>query len=86
MIEVYLYGRLRKYGHPTKTALPCVVFVPGRKKGSSISDLMQYLHIPSHEVVNVFRNGKPVPNCHAETLSDSDRLGLFSDDTVLASA
>ena len=86
MIEVYLYGKLRRYGHPTKTSVPCVVLVPGRKSGSSVKDVLSYLRIPSHEVTNVVRNGKPVPNCAGETLSDSDRLGLFSDDIVLTSA
>lgn len=86
MIEVYLYGKLRRYGHPTKTKAPCVVLVPGRKSGSSVKDVLSYLRIPSHEVMNVFRNGKPVPNCVAETLSDSDTLGLFSDDMAMTSA
>ncbi|MCL5075481.1 MAG: MoaD/ThiS family protein [Chloroflexi bacterium] len=82
MIEVHLYGKMRRYGQEKEISHPSVVRL--EIKGEHyVDEVLQALGIPPKEPRNVFINGRYKPEWHSEVIRDGDRLGLFGSDMAL---
>ena len=77
MIEVYLYGRLRRHGLTGDAREPCVVRAEPAGEQRTAGDLVEALGISSAEVGSVFRDGKWQRDGLAAPISGARRLGLF---------
>lgn len=81
MIQVHLYGRLRRFSEdrsPTSASIAEIRWDPG----DAVRSIVDRLGIPLEELgSNLFLNGR---YADLETLvQDGDRLGLFPDDMQL---
>ena len=78
MIEVHLYGKLRRFTGNTDPSSDSVIHVPV-DNGDSIEDIARKIGIPFQETGrNIFLNGEYSPL--RRKISDGDRLGIFPDD------
>ena len=77
MIEVHLYGRLRRYGPAGDTRLACVVRVEPGAGQQTVGSLVEALGIPGREVGSVFRDGRWAREGPDASLEGVARLGLF---------
>jgi hypothetical protein len=57
MIEIHLYGGLRRYGPPVKPGRSCVLTVEAGR-GETVSSLLAGAGIPKDEVNHIFMNSK----------------------------
>jgi len=81
MVEVHLYGKLRRFAADRDPTSASVAKVPCRA-GDTVSDIVDRLGIPHAELgSNKFLNGRYADMSTA--VHDSDRLGLFPDDMQL---
>ena len=81
MIEVHLYGKLRRFTDNQNPSQDSIVNVPV-KDGSSIEDIVRGIGIPLEELgSNIFVNGEY--SALTRKVSDGDRLGIFPDDMQL---
>ena len=77
MIEVYLYGKLRRFTDNLDPSRDSVTHVNGRK-GDSIADITRRIGIPDNEIGPIiFLNGRYSPL--SRKVNDGDRLGIFPD-------
>ena len=81
MIEVHLYGKLRRFSENQGPRRESIVHVPV-EEGDTIMDIIERIGIPINEIGrNVFLNGE---YSHINRMvRDGDRLGLFPDDMQL---
>jgi hypothetical protein len=78
MIEVYLYGKLRRFTDNLDPSCDSVTYVE-TKRGDSIADIIRRIGITDDEIgPNIFLNGRYSPQ--SEKVNDGDRLGIFPDD------
>ena len=77
MIEVHLYGSLRRFGPGGSVAQDCVVKVEAEGDQLSVGDLAAKLGIPLEEVASVFCDGKWQIEGVATPLRKTTRLGIF---------
>jgi len=78
MIEVHLYGKLRRFADDPHPSVDSVRYIPA-SNGGSIKDIIEGMGIPFEEVgTNIFLNGEYSPL--SRRVSDGDRLGIFPDD------
>jgi len=77
MIEVHLYGKLRRFTNNQDPTRDSIRYVPVRE-GDNIREIIKRIGIPPEEVgKNMFLNGE---YSHLGRLvKDGDRLGLFPD-------
>jgi molybdopterin converting factor small subunit len=81
MIEVHLYGKLRRFTDNLDPARDSIVHVPV-KKGDTIEDIVRRIGIPFEELgSNIFLNGEY--SALERKVKDSDRLGVFPDNMQL---
>ncbi len=81
MIEVHLYGKLRRFTDNPDPSRDSIVNVPV-KNGDSIETIAQRIGIPLEELgSNIFLNGEY--SALERKVSDGDRLGIFPDDMKL---
>jgi len=81
MIEVHLYGKLRRFSDSQDATRASVVSVEWRH-GDCVRDIVDRLGIPHDELgSNKFLNGR-YADLHS-SIQDGDRLGLFPDDMQL---
>jgi len=81
MIEVHLYGKLRRFAADEDPTSASVAEVPWQT-GDTVSDVVDRLGIPHIELgSNKFLNGRYADMTTA--VHDGDRLGLFPDDMQL---
>jgi len=81
VIEVHLYGKLRRFTDNQDPARDSIVNVPV-KNGDSIETIAQRIGIPLEEMgSNIFLNGEY--SALERKMSDGDRLGIFPDDMKL---
>lgn len=81
MIEVHLYGKLRRFSESRDPRRESMVHVPV-EEGDTIGDVIGRIGIPMDEIGrNVFLNGEY--SLLSRPVSDDDRLGLFPDDMQL---
>ena len=82
MIEIHLYGKLRKYAEQKSPLLESIVLVDVRED-DSILDTVTRLGIPLNELSStIFLNGE-YSSLHRK-VKDKDRLGLFPDNMINA--
>jgi hypothetical protein len=80
MIEVHLYGKLRKYAEQKSPLKESVVYIDAFED-DSIQNIVIRLGIPLIELSStIFLNGE-YSSLHRR-VKDKDRLGLFSDDMI----
>jgi len=81
MIEVHLYGKLRRFSDNADPKLQSVAPVQWQL-GDTVGRIIDRLGIPIDEIgSNIFLNGR-YANLESP-VEDSDRLGLFPDDMQL---
>ena len=81
MIEVYLYGKLRRFTDNLDPSRDSIASVPVKNE-DSIETIAQRIGIPLEEVgTNIFLNGEY--SALSRKVSDGDRLGVFPDDMKL---
>jgi len=81
MIEVHLFGKLRRFSDSPDPSGESVVNVPVQK-GDTIADVASHIGIPLEEIgPNIFLNGEY--SALERKVADGDRLGLFPDNMAL---
>jgi molybdopterin converting factor small subunit len=81
MVEVHLYGKLRRFTDNLDPARDSIVRVPA-KKGDTIEDIVKHIGIPFEELgSNIFLNGEY--SALERKVKDGDRLGIFPDNMQL---
>ena len=81
MLEVYLYGKLRRFTDNQDPTRDSIVYVPV-KDGDTIEDITQRIGIPPEELgSNIFLNGEY--SALERRVTDGSRLGIFPDDMKL---
>lgn len=81
MIEVHLYGKLRRFTDNPDPSRDSIANV-SVKNGDSIETIAQRIGIPFEEMgTNIFLNGEY--SALERKVSDGDRLGIFPDDMKL---
>jgi hypothetical protein len=79
-MEVYLYGRLRRFAANKEVAGESVVKVSA-VDGDTIESVLRRIGIELAEASNLFLNGEA--SLPSRRVSDSDRLGVFPRDMAL---
>lgn len=81
MLEVHLYGKLRRFTDNQDPSRDSIIKVPV-KDGDSIESIVRRIGIPLEELGNnIFLNGEY--SALSRKVSDGDRLGIFPDDMQL---
>jgi len=81
MIEVHLYGKLRRFTDNLDPRRDSIVYVPVID-GDTIGDVIQRIGIPEKDLgSNIFLNGEY--SALSRKVKDSDRLGIFPDNMQL---
>jgi len=81
MIEVHLYGKLRRFTDNLDPRRDSIVYVPVTD-GDTIGDVIQRIGIPEKDLgSNIFLNGEY--SALSRKVKDSDRLGIFPDNMQL---
>ena len=81
MIEVHLYGKLRRFTDNQDPSRDSIINV-SVKSGDSIETIARCIGIPLEELgSNIFLNGEY--SALTRKVNDGDRLGLFPDDMQL---
>jgi hypothetical protein len=82
MIEIHLYGKLRRFSEQKSPVKESVIFLEVFE-GDSIQCIVSRLDIPLTELSSsIFLNGEY--SSLNRSVKDGDRLGLFSDNMILA--
>jgi sulfur carrier protein ThiS len=76
MVEVHLYGKLRRYAAESQVTKPSLIHLQ-LSEGMAVKDALDKMGIPREEVANVFINGRYRHQALDVPLWDGDRLGLF---------
>jgi molybdopterin converting factor small subunit len=81
MIEIHLFGKLRRFSEQKSPLRESIVFLEARD-GDSIRNIVERIGIPLNELGrNVFLNGEY--SGLDRPVNDRDRLGIFPDDMQL---
>ncbi len=81
MVEVHLYGKLRRFAAEQDPAGLSIVHVPARE-GDTVRQVLERLGIPLEEVgSNIFLNWQY--SALSRRVRDGDRLAIFPDDMQL---
>jgi len=81
MIEVHLYGKLRRFTDNQDPTHDSIVYVPVKKR-DIIEDIIKRIGIPFEELgSNIFLNGEY--SALERKVKDGDRLGVFPDNMQL---
>jgi hypothetical protein len=81
VVEVHLYGKLRRFTDNLDPSRDSIILVP-HKPNDTIRDIIRRIGIPLEEVgSNLFLNGEYSPL--ERKVEDNDRLGIFPDDMQL---
>ena len=81
MIEVHLYGKLRRFTDNQDPAHDSIIYTPV-KEGDTIGDVVRRIGIPLKALgSNIFLNGEY--STLGRTVKDGDRLGIFPNDMQL---
>ena len=81
MIDVHLYGKLRRFTGDTNPRKEAVLRMEV-EGGETISEVIRRIGIPPEELGrNVFLNGEV--SAPERTVKDGDRLGIFPDNMQL---
>ena len=81
MIEVHLYGKLRRFTDNQDCTRDSVIYTRV-EEGDTIDDVVRYIGIPLEALgSNIFLNGEY--SALGRTVKDGDRLGIFPNDMQL---
>ncbi len=81
MIEVHLYGKLRRFSDNLDPTRDSIVNLPV-EEGDTIEDIIRRIGIPNEDIGgNIFLNGEY--SALKRRVSDGDRLGVFPDNMQL---
>jgi len=81
MIEVHLYGKLRRFTDNQDPTHDSIVYVTVKKR-DTIEDIIKRIGIPFEELgSNIFLNGEY--SALERKVKDGDRLGVFPDNMQL---
>ncbi len=81
MIEVHLYGKLRRFSDNQDPSRDSITYAPV-KEGDTIGDIIRHIGIPLEALSsNIFLNGEY--SALGRTVQDGDRLGIFPNDMQL---
>jgi molybdopterin converting factor small subunit len=81
MIEIHLYGKLRRFADKQDPTSDSVLHLPV-EEGETIEDIVRRIGISNEELGrNIFLNGQL--SALSRKVKDSDRLGLFPWDMSL---
>ena len=81
MIEVHLYGKLRRFTDNQDPTNDSIVYVPADER-DTIEDVVSHIGIPQEELGNnIFLNGEY--SALRRRVKDGDRLGIFPNDMQL---
>ncbi|MFQ6057273.1 MAG: hypothetical protein ACE5MB_00125 [Anaerolineae bacterium] len=81
MVEVHLYGKLRRFAADQDPTGDSVVYVPAEER-DTIQNVLERIGVPLEEVGgNIFLNGEY--STLAREVKAGDRLGVFPDDMQL---
>ncbi len=84
MIEVYLYGKLRRFTDNLDPSRDSITYI-ATKKVDSIAGIIWRIGISDDEVgPNIFLNGRYSPQ--SRKVSNGDRPGIFPDDMPMIMA
>ncbi len=76
MVEIYLYGELRRYIGPDDLRQDAVAFVDARPD-LTVATALQELGVPLDEAHHIFINGRYDPDGLERKLTAGDRVGVF---------
>ncbi len=77
MIEVHLYGKLRRFGPTANPRVDCVIHADAGTGDRTVGDLLPGLGIPAEEVASVFADGRWMRAGVGTPIAGVTRLGLF---------
>lgn len=81
LIEVHLYGKLRRFATDSDPTADSIVYVSAAR-GETIEDILRKIGIPQEELgMNIFLNGEY--SSLMRQVRSGDRLGVFPDDMQL---
>jgi len=81
MIEVHLYGKLRRFTDNQEPSRDSIIYTPV-EEGDTIEDIIRRIGIPLEAVgSNIFLNGEY--SALGRKVKDGDRLGIFPKDMQL---
>ena len=81
MIEVHLYGKLRRFTDNQDPSRDSIIYVPVKER-DTIEDIVKRIGIPFEELgSNIFLNGEY--SALERKVKDKNRLGIFPDDMQL---
>ncbi len=81
MIEVHLYGKLRRFSDNQDPSHDSITYAPV-EAGDTIGDIIRHIGIPLEALSsNIFLNGEY--SALGRTVQNGDRLGIFPNDMQL---
>lgn len=81
MVEVHLYGKLRRFSDNQDPAHHSIVHIQARE-ADTINDILKRIGIPRDEVGNnIFLNGRY--SSFERKVKNGDRLGVFPDNMAM---
>jgi len=81
MIEVHLYGKLRRFTDNQDPSRDSIVYIPV-EEGDTIEDIIRRVGIPLEALgSNIFLNGEY--SALGRKVKDGERLGVFPNDMTL---
>jgi len=81
MIEVHLYGKLRRFTDNQEPTRDSIIYTPV-EEGDTIKDIIRHIGIPLEALgSNIFLNGEY--SALGRKVKDGDRLGVFPTDMQL---
>jgi len=81
MIEVHLYGKLRRFTDNQDPTHDSIIYIPVEEM-DTIEDIIRHIGIPLEALgSNIFLNGEY--SALARKVKDGDRLGVFPNDMQL---
>jgi molybdopterin converting factor small subunit len=83
MVEVRLYGRLRRFAQDPRVTADSIAWVPLEGQ-ATVEEVLRRLGIdPDAEVSNIFVNGRYSPEARRMVVRGGDRVGVFPKDMAM---
>ena len=80
MMELHLYGKLRRFTSQQAATGDSVISVPCQE-GDCVGDILTRLGVPHEETSNIFVNGELC--ALSKEIQDGQRVGVFPNDMAL---
>ncbi|MDR7464867.1 MAG: MoaD/ThiS family protein [Armatimonadota bacterium] len=83
LVEVRLYGRLRRFAEDPRVTTESIARVPVEEE-TTVEQVLRRLGIdPDAEVSNIFVNGRYSPEARKLVVRGGDRVGVFPRDMAM---